>query len=305
MNGDWPKDEGPGTDGDSSDAVAPSEGVAAGGSAVPAAEAAAVEVTPVVVAETPAVVVEARPRFGAARAFGILVLTFLAQFAAGIFVLIGAVLLAMSRGENVSSAGAIEQVVAQSTAALLLVSGIFSLAAVLVGGRLFARDVFRDHTANGIGRFTLTAREALTWIAAGAGLSLVYGAVCIWVMPPDPNMPPGPLSKAATAGGASRVAWVLLALLFAPVIEELLFRGLLLRGFTQSWGRVPAGIVVTLLFVAMHLFETLAYWPATVAVAAMAGMALLARLRTGSLAAAAAVHAGYNGVIVAMVLSST
>lgn len=279
MSGDWPDGESPPrVDGDA-DAGDPAAPVLA-----------------------PGVVVTVRPRFGAARAIALLVLTFLAQFVAAIVVIVAGIVVAVGRGRDVSSPEAITNILQQSTLPLLLLSAIGSAVAVVIGGRLLARDTMRDHTASGIGRLTLTKREALTWLATGVASSLVYGAICVWVVPPDPSTPLGPLAKVAASGGWAMAAWALLALVFGPLIEELLFRGLLLHGFTESWGRTPAAIVVTVIFVAMHLFETAAYWPATVAVTAMAVLALTARLRTGSLAAAAAVHFGYNGGIVLMAL---
>lgn len=241
-------------------------------------------------------------RFGAARALAILVFSAVAQVVAAMTVLAGAFVIAIGRGEFVNSAAAVSRLTERSTVALLLVSALFTAGAVLLGARWLARDAFYDRTATGIGRLSLTKREAAWSFIAGAGLSLLYGAFCTWVMPPDPATPLGPLAKAAVAGGASTVAWVLLAIVFAPLIEELLFRGLVLRGFTESWGRVPAAIAVTVIFIVMHLFETASYWPATVAVAMMAMATLMARLRTGSLAAAAVVHFAYNGTIVAMSL---
>jgi uncharacterized protein len=89
-----------------------------------------------------------------------------------------------------------------------------------------------------------------------------------------------------------------IALLYAPVIEELLFRGLLFKGFSASWGVKTAGVVVTVLFVVLHLFETINYWPATVAVTTMAIGTLLARIRTGSLIPSVAMHFAYNAAVV-------
>jgi membrane protease YdiL (CAAX protease family) len=283
VSGEWPPDGAP----------PPSDGVALH---EPAVEAVAVSES-----ERPAVAVPAR-RFGAARAIAIFALTFAAQLLASFVVIVVGVALAISRGEGGMNSGVVAVVLERSTVAVLLLSAVGSAAAVLLGGRFLARDLFRDRTASGIGRLAVAQTEAAWSLAAGVGLALIYGLFCTLVLPPDPNMQLGPLAKAAESGGASRAAWALLALVFAPIFEELLFRGIALRGFTESWGRIPAAIVVTVLFVSMHLFETIGYWPATVAITFMALAALGARLRTGSLAAAMLVHFGYNATIAAMAL---
>ncbi|HJX26769.1 MAG TPA: CPBP family intramembrane glutamic endopeptidase, partial [Thermoanaerobaculia bacterium] len=110
-------------------------------------------------------------------------------------------------------------------------------------------------------------------------------------------------SAAAAAGGLSRIAWAVLALAFAPIVEEFLFRGLLLYGFTSSWGASAAAVAVTVLFVLLHLPETINYWPAIVAVSMLAIGTLAARQRTGSLFPAAALHLTYNLVLVVAVFA--
>jgi len=57
------------------------------------------------------------------------------------------------------------------------------------------------------------------------------------------------------------VTWVTVALLiavvvvFAPLTEELVFRGLLLRSFMRKWGFWPAALLSTLIFALFHTYE--------------------------------------------------
>jgi len=111
----------------------------------------------------------------------------------------------------------------------------------------------------------------------------------------------GLLARAAGRGGLPRISWTLLALFIAPPSEELLFRGLLLKGLAASWGPWCASFVVTVLFVTLHLSETIHYWPSTIFILLLSIAALVARLQSGSLVTSMALHAGYNGVIVAAV----
>jgi membrane protease YdiL (CAAX protease family) len=65
-----------------------------------------------------------------------------------------------------------------------------------------------------------------------------------------------------------------------------------------SWGATAAGIVVSLVFIMLHIPETMHYWPALVAVSALAVATLAMRLITGSVFTSMALHAAYNGAMV-------
>ena len=86
-----------------------------------------------------------------------------------------------------------------------------------------------------------------------------------------------------------------------PVVEELLFRGFLFTGLSQSWGPSLAGVLTTVAFVVVHMPKVLEYWPALVAVSLIGWLTVLIRIRTGSLAPGIALHSSYNGTLVAAV----
>jgi len=140
-----------------------------------------------------------------------------------------------------------------------------------------------------------------TTVLAACLTGLVLGFLLLFVVlpafPPRPGHRHGPMASAITAGGWPRHAFAVLAVLVAPVVEELTFRGVLFGGLSRSWGTVPGGALVTLLFVVMHLPEVWGYVPAIAAVTVL-GMVLLAtRLATGSLLPAVALHAAYNAAV--------
>jgi membrane protease YdiL (CAAX protease family) len=95
--------------------------------------------------------------------------------------------------------------------------------------------------------------------------------------------------------------WAILAIGVAPPTEELLFRGVLYAGFARSWGARAAAVVTTALFVALHAPEIRGYWPGWMVIASLGALALRARLRTGSLAPAIALHVGYNLALVVVI----
>ncbi len=110
------------------------------------------------------------------------------------------------------------------------------------------------------------------------------------------------MGAALQGGGWILYTWATLAVLIAPPIEEFMFRGVLWTGFSRSWGPVVAAIVVTLVFVVIHLTEAAGYPPALLSITAMAAAALAARIVTGSLVPPIFLHAAYNAVIVTSAL---
>ena len=118
------------------------------------------------------------------------------------------------------------------------------------------------------------------------------------------------LAEASNISGGDRsvgsiVVLVVAAVVLAPVAEELMFRGLLLRTFMHRMRFWPAAALSTLLFAGFHVYEvdTVA---GAITLAASVGMlglvnCYLVRI-TGRLTPGIMVHATYNAVAVAVVL---
>lgn len=86
---------------------------------------------------------------------------------------------------------------------------------------------------------------------------------------------------------------------FAPIAEELFFRGFVFRGFARSWG-VPAGILVSgLLFGSAHLLGNPALYPSVLPFATIGALLAFSFARSGNLLAPMGAHFVYNliGVI--------
>ncbi len=92
---------------------------------------------------------------------------------------------------------------------------------------------------------------------------------------------------------------ILIVVVGAPIVEELFFRGLLLRSAERRWGKVWAVVVSSLIFGAVHLQPL--QFPALVAVGVV--FALLA-LRTDRLGPPIFAHMGFNAVAVISLLAS-
>jgi membrane protease YdiL (CAAX protease family) len=96
-------------------------------------------------------------------------------------------------------------------------------------------------------------------------------------------------------GGPWSVAFFfVVAVGLAPILEEALFRGLLLPALRWKYGFARAALFVTLLFTALHGFQTGPYWPALLGIFVCGWILAWLRERHGSLWPSIAFHAGFN-----------
>lgn len=101
------------------------------------------------------------------------------------------------------------------------------------------------------------------------------------------------------AAGLELVLLGLAAAVLAPVLEEVLFRGLLLRSLLRRMPAAPAVAVSALVFGLVHLTDwslgTAVVLPGLVAVGVVAGVQAV---RTGSLSRPILLHVGFNALVV-------
>jgi membrane protease YdiL (CAAX protease family) len=93
--------------------------------------------------------------------------------------------------------------------------------------------------------------------------------------------------------GAGVVLFVIVAVVMAPLFEEVVFRGFLFRGFANSWGWVWGAVVSSVIFGIAHL-QLDVFVPLAVLGFALAWV----YRRTGSLWTCIAMHAVFNAVAV-------
>lgn len=249
------------------------------------------------VREPPSIAPAAIEIFGAAKAAVAFVMLLVSQFLTGLTVIVGWTFVALARGDDATKVGFAERITAESTPLLLVASSVVSSIVVFGIARLWAWRLVKDKTATGLGFTRAPLSKIVVWSVTGAVVAMAYLAAVRWLVPPDPGIVVGPVASAAAGGGMGRLAWVVLALGFAPVMEEFFFRGLLLSGFSATWGPRVSAALVTTLFVALHLFETINYWPACLAVLSLGLLALAARVTSRSLVPAMSLHFSYNLVI--------
>ena len=92
---------------------------------------------------------------------------------------------------------------------------------------------------------------------------------------------------------------------FAAINEEILFRGILYRGFSQSFGRYASALFITTIFVLVH-FDTiqLGYWVGTLTLVVISICFLAIREISGSLLPGIFMHAGANSIFLIPILSA-
>lgn len=95
------------------------------------------------------------------------------------------------------------------------------------------------------------------------------------------------------AGGWGLISAVVSACILAPVVEEILYRGILFRSFQNRIGVFPSAILSSAIFAVLHFYS--GYGLISVGIFGLVSALLYAR--TGSLATVIALHMLYNAAI--------
>jgi membrane protease YdiL (CAAX protease family) len=112
------------------------------------------------------------------------------------------------------------------------------------------------------------------------------------------EMPVHPIVNEFAAGGASRYLPLLLAVLWAPVTEELAFRGMLFPGLSARLRWIPGAVLSCFIFAVIHPQG----WFGVPMLMIIAGMLAFVRQWRGSVLGGMAAHALNNGLVTLFVL---
>jgi membrane protease YdiL (CAAX protease family) len=177
----------------------------------------------------------------------------------------------------------------------VVAGGLGALWAIRMSGKRLDPRNFVETVALRLGSRGQLQRGVL----AGAAL----GLLALVIMPYIPYTPSSPdlIDEFLTSPGPARWSWILSAVILAPPVEELVFRGVLLGGLTQIWNLRAAAVVSGVTFWAMHAPEWLRYWPAAVAIALITVLVTLLRIRSGALGPSIAAHSAYNLMMASVV----
>ncbi|MBN8418768.1 MAG: CPBP family intramembrane metalloprotease [Verrucomicrobia bacterium] len=146
------------------------------------------------------------------------------------------------------------------------------------------------------------------WREMGAGVLgwlaslplLVLGMIAAsWIMKLTGEFPSHPIVEVFAGNGWAKLGAILLAVVWAPISEEMMFRGLLFPGLS-AWARWVGGMVLSaFVFAVIHPQG----WAGVPAIMVLAGTFCLLRLWRQSLIAPMTAHALNNGLMcVAMLL---
>jgi len=103
-----------------------------------------------------------------------------------------------------------------------------------------------------------------------------------------------PLSKFVQSGPVAVALLVLMAVIMAPLLEEVIFRGLLFGSLRLKMGFWPAGLVSAGMFSGVHFLQTQGYLPALVVIILLGLLLAWVKELSRSLWPAVLFHAGFN-----------
>lgn len=134
---------------------------------------------------------------------------------------------------------------------------------------------------------------------AGAGLAAggVLGGLAVLLSPWGSAPSAGALATVASLSVAGFACWALLAVVLVPLVEEFLFRGVLLQGLSGGLGVAGAAVTASLLFLGLHAADVWGSWTGALLLLLLAAATMGARLASGSLLPPLACHAAYNLVL--------
>lgn len=140
----------------------------------------------------------------------------------------------------------------------------------------------------------ITSRDAAWSIVGGVAMAVLVQFAPV-VLPSSEEFPLMKLFNSPTAGYAIAI----FAVLLAPFMEELIFRGLLFAFFERLLG-VPMAVVGTAaLFAALHVSQYWGAWNHVVLIALVGFCFSLVRGVTGSVTPGYVLHTAYNAALIA------
>jgi membrane protease YdiL (CAAX protease family) len=152
--------------------------------------------------------------------------------------------------------------------------------------------------------FVIDLARDWSTIAIGFGFEIAAGIALFPITNLVKKTPQQVVHDLDTAHGPKLAILVVTAIVIAPVVEELFFRGLLLRALQRRVSAPMAVALAALAFGLTHLlfdFGSGAVLPALVALGLVSGYLAV---RTGNLSRSILLHAGFNLVAVLAVLTN-
>jgi uncharacterized protein len=175
---------------------------------------------------------------------------------------------------------------------------VLSIASTLPAHLITLLICWRVVTAGGRRSFWQTLgwswHTQFKWVHAVALAFLMMGLsfLIVKVLPDQET----DLDKILKMGVTVRILVASLAVLTAPLVEEVVYRGVLYTGIERAWGKSTGVILVTLLFAGVHYFQYQASYAALALITSLSLVLTLLRAATGRLLPCIATHLVYNGL---------
>lgn len=180
----------------------------------------------------------------------------------------------------------------QTNAIFLLTLQLIFYAFLLAYIYLFIKLYYKASFTEALKWKSLSAHTTLRYLLGGAALSLV-----VMVFPPLlPEKKAFPLEKMFNSPN-SAYAIAAFAVLIAPFMEELLFRGLLFAFFERHGGLTFAVVSTAILFAGLHIPEYWGAWNHVIMILLVGLTFSVVRGLTGSVTPSFILHLAYNGTL--------
>ena len=244
------------------------------------------------------------PRLGAKRAIAAIIIFVIADLVFQLIAVVSSTVAVALLGDNAPQAS-VSKLMSEFAVAMFVLGGVLFAALEIALIRFWIPFWFADQGPLGFGPTRLPRKQIVVSFATG----ILAGLACLFlttvVLPTPSSSQINPLWELLRIDMAARIAWAFSALVIYPPVYEVFFRGILLKGFTESWGLIPASVAVTLITVAMQFTDIMRYWPSVIALTIAAVGTLLIRLQSGSVLAAILFNVAYNVVTVVYIVAKT
>lgn len=222
-------------------------------------------------------------------------------------------ILASLNGKNVRDPRVLSGIVLQSQSLSVTAGIVFGAIAMIILSVRFVPSALKSAEPTGAAWRVGSARMLGVGLVVGITISVfnvlwsLLMRFALMTATATPLTAATPLVAMGMTRGPSQIMFAMIALLFAPITEELLFRGILYGGFRKSFGPITAAVFVTAMFVICHYYTLKAFPPAALGLALLASASLWLRLRTGSLGPSIAAHTAFNflPVLITAIVTAT
>jgi len=135
------------------------------------------------------------------------------------------------------------------------------------------------------------------WAAALYAVAIIAMVIVMYhLVPPDTaKLQNLPMAKLFSVTGPALLLPIFVATFLAPVLEEIIFRGIAFAGLAARFGTVWAAIISVVVFIAIHAPQKIYYLPGFLDVGLVALAAVVLRLKYRSIRPGILLHILYNG----------